>query len=210
MFNNIKWLFFDVGSTLLDEHFAYEYRLREIASAAKVSYEYVYDKALEFYKQNKKGDGEVAKLLGVEKPAWHREKEILFEGARECLETLSKHYKIGVIANQSPGTKERLECHGILRYIDLVVASAEEEVAKPDRKIFEIALERSGCKPCEAVMIGDRIDNDIVPANLLGMHTIWVKQGFRKYWNFTEEIEKADCTVNNLKEVCDILVEDFV
>ena len=208
MFNNIKWLFFDVGSTLLDEHIAYEYRLQEIAIAANVPYEYVYDKALEFYKQNKKGDEEVTKLLGVEKPAWHREKEILFEGAKECLETLSKHYKIGVIANQSLGTKERLERHGILKYIDLVVASAEEGVVKPDRRIFEIALERSGCKPCEAVMIGDRIDNDIVPANLLGMHTIWVKQGFRQYWNFTEEIERADYTVNNLWEVCEIIVNE--
>ena len=210
MLNNIRWLFFDVGSTLLDERFAYEHRLRDIAASANVSYEYVYKQSLEFYKQNLKGDGEVANLLGVEKPVWHREEEVLFDGAAECLEILSKHYKIGVIANQSLGTKERLEHHGILQYIDLVVASAEEGVAKPDRRIFEIALERSGCKPCEAVMIGDRIDNDIVPANLLGMHTIWVKQGFRQYWNFTEAIEEADYTVNNLSEICDILLEASV
>ena len=50
--DNIKWLFFDVGSTLMDEHIAYEYRLHEIAIAANVPYQYVYDKALEFYKQN--------------------------------------------------------------------------------------------------------------------------------------------------------------
>ena len=30
-------------------------------------------------------------------------------------------------------------------------------------------------------MIGDRIDNDIEPANKLGMKTIWVKQGFSVY-----------------------------
>lgn len=34
------------------------------------------------------------------------------------------------------------------------------------------------CKPENAVMIGDRIDNDIVPAKQLGMKTIWIKQGF--------------------------------
>lgn len=58
--------------------------------------------------------------------------------------------------------------HGILKYIDLVVASAEEGVAKPDLRIFEIALKRSGCPAEYAVMAGDRIDNDIVPAKKMG------------------------------------------
>ena len=93
----------------------------------------------------------------------------------------------------------------MLKYIDLVIASAEEGVAKPDKKIFEIALDRSNCEPDKAVMIGDRIDNDIVPANLLGMHTIWIKQGFGQYWNITQEIEKADYVVNNLMDICNIL-----
>lgn len=86
--------------------------------------------------------------------------------------------QLGVIANQSLGTSERLENLGVRKYLDLIIASAEEGVSKPDRHIFEIALERSSCKPENAVMIGDRIDNDIVPAKQLGMKTIWVKQGF--------------------------------
>lgn len=55
------------------------------------------------------------------------------------------------------GTKERLEQHRVLKYVDLVIASAEEGVAKPDKRIFEIALEKSNRKPNNAVMIGDRI-----------------------------------------------------
>ena len=54
-------------------------------------------------------------------------------------------------------------------------------------------------------MIGDRVDNDIIPAKLIGMHTIWVKQGFGQYWNITQEIEKADYTINRLMEICDFL-----
>ena len=54
-------------------------------------------------------------------------------------------------------------------------------------------------------MIGDRIDNDIIPAKSLGMHTIWVKQGFGRYWNITKEIERADCAVDSLTELFDIL-----
>ena len=85
-----------------------------------------------------------------------------------------KKYKIGIIANQSLGTEERLAHQGILKFINLIVASAEEGVAKPDRRIFEIALERSNCKPVNAIMIGDRIDNDIIPAKRMGMNTIWI------------------------------------
>lgn len=205
MFENIEWVFFDVGSTIVDEHIAYEHRMREIADLANTTYRSVYETAIEFYKQNRKGDSETAKLFGVDLPQWHKEDEILYSDTPKCLEILSSRYKIGIIANQSLGTTKRLKQHGILQYIDLVIASAEEGVAKPDKRIFEIALEKGNCRPNNAVMIGDRIDNDIIPAQLLGMHTIWIKQGFYQYWNITQEIEKADCVVNSLLDICNIL-----
>lgn len=205
MFDEVKWLFFDVGSTLVDERIAYEHRFREIAALAGTTYENVYNGAMKLYKQNKKGDLEIARVLGVELTGWHTEDEILYSDTPKCLEYLSKKYKIGIIANQSFGTRKRLEQYGILQYIDLIVASAEEGVSKPDRRIFEIALNRSNCKADNAIMIGDRIDNDIIPANLLGIHTIWIKQGFGQYWNITKEIERADDIVHNLTEICNIL-----
>lgn len=204
MIKNVKWLFFDVGSTLVDESKVYEKRMRSVAKAANVTYEYAFETAMNFYKQNKKGDLETIKLLNVEKPKWSKEDEILFSDTEECLKRLSQKYKIGVIANQSLGTENRLENFGILKYIDLVIASAEEGVAKPDRRMFEIALERSNCKPSDAVMIGDRIDNDIIPAKIVGMHTVWIKQGYGRYWNITSDNEKADYVVDSLTELCDI------
>lgn len=158
--DEIKWIFFDVGSTLVDESKVYEGRMKRIAELADVSYEYVCETAMGFYKENKKGDLETIKLLGVELPKWRFEE-----------------------------------------YIDLVIASAEEGVSKPDKRIFEIALERSGCKPENAVMVGDRIDNDIVPAKHIGMKTIWVKQGFGRFWNITSNSEKADYEVENLSDI---------
>lgn len=205
MFKNIKWLFFDVGSTLVDERVAYEHRFRDIANLANIEYEKVYFDAINLYKQNKKGDLEIAKRLGVNLPCWHEEDEMLYKDADKCLKSLNDKYKIGIIANQSLGTKDRLAKHGILQYIDLVISSAEEGVSKPDKRIFEKALDRSKCEPNHAIMIGDRIDNDVVPAKLLGMYTIWVKQGFGKYWNITGKEEKADLVVNNIKEICDYL-----
>lgn len=201
MFKNIEWLFFDIGSTLVDEQIAYEHRFQEIAEAANKPYEDVYSMAVEMYKENRKGDKEVAKALGVELPKWHGEDERLYKDTPACLEALHSKYKIGIIANQELGTEERLKRWGILKYIDLVVASAEEGVAKPDRKIFEIALERGHCKSENAVMIGDRIDNDIVPAKAMGMHTIWVKQGFGRHWKVKDESEKADVEVEGIREI---------
>ena len=195
---DIKWIFFDVGSTLIDETNAYEKRFREIAEMAGRSYENIIQEALMFYQQNKKGDLEIVRKYGLTMPIWHTEDERLYEGVPQFLEKLSRNFKIGIIANQSLGTEKRLQNHGILQYIDLVVASAEEGVAKPDLGIFEIALERSGCWPENAVMVGDRIDNDIVPAKKMGMHTIWVKQGYGKYWVIQQEGEVPEVQVDSI------------
>ena len=70
-----------------------------------------------------------------------------------------------------------MEERGIRKYFDILILSAEEGVAKPDPEIFRRALERAGCEPDEAVMIGDRLDNDIIPAAKLGMKTVWVRRG---------------------------------
>lgn len=196
--DNIEWLFFDVGSTLVNEEKAYLHRLHDVADAVNEPFEKIYDMAISFYKENRKGDLEVMQLYGLPKLKWHKEDEELYPEAVTCLEELSKRFKIGIIANQSLGTAGRLEQHGILKYINLVIASAEEGVSKPDRKIFDIALSRAKCKAENAVMIGDRVDNDIVPANHLGMKTVWIKQGFCKYWKVKNQDEQADYEVNNL------------
>jgi len=201
MFHNIQWLFFDAGSTLIDEESVYRLRFQEIASSANQPYDRVYETALEFYKQKKKGDAETAKLLNVPLPRWNHEYETLYPDAEDCLKKLHRQYKIGLIANQPEGTQARIEKFGILPLIDLIVPSAEESIAKPDKRIFEIALKRSRCLPSEAVMIGDRIDNDIVPAKALGMHTIWIRQGLWQHWKITLDSEMPDHTVFSLSEL---------
>lgn len=202
MFENIEWAFFDVGSTLVDEHLVYEHIFRDIAELTSLDYTFIYDEALEFYKRNKNGDIELGIKYGLPKRKWHSEDEILYKDVPYCLETLHQKYQIGIIANQSMGTADRLEKWGIKKYFDLVVASAEEGVSKPNPKIFEIALQRAECEPNEAIMIGDRIDNDIVPAKKMGMRTIWVRQGFGGYWQVNGEDEKPDTIVENIVELC--------
>ncbi len=186
---------------MVDESKVYEDSMKRIADLSGLTYEQIYKDVMSFYKENKKGDLEAARKLGVKLPKWEAQYERLYTDTKDCLDKLSRIYKIGVIANQSLGTAERLENFGVRKYFDLIIASAEEGISKPDRRIFEIALERSNCKPENAVMIGDRIDNDIVPAKQLGMKAIWIKQGFGGLWNITDASEKADIEVNNLSDI---------
>ncbi len=198
---NIKWIFFDMGSTLIDETIAMEHRIREVIEGTDVTYEQFIERKLFYARQNKPADLETIKFFGLTKTPWHKEDERLYPDTIECLEHIHKHYKIGIIANQSLGSKERLKRFGIMEYIDVLVASAEEKVAKPDKRIFEIALERAGCKTEEAAMVGDRLDNDIVPANKMGMYTIWIRQGNWKAACPREKFEYPDMIVDNLREL---------
>ena len=205
MINTIKWIFFDIGSTLVDESTAYKNRIKRTIANTDVSYNEFYQRMVEISKRIQNAYNMVLEEYGLTKAPWNSDDEFVYPEAENCLCELSKHYKIGIIANQNLGSEERLEKLGLLKYIDLVIASAEEGVAKPDLRIFQIALGRANCKPEKALMVGDRIDNDIVPANKIGMKTIWIKQGFGKYCEPKTEKEQPDYTVKNLNELISIL-----
>lgn len=204
----IQWIFFDVGSTLVDESEGYKHQIDDAIHGTPISYNRFYDTMMAYYKQSKKGDLEAFKHFHLTEPVWHAEDERLFPDTEECLERLSKHYKIGIIANQSAGTADRLAAFGITKYISLIIASAEEGISKPDLRIFGLALERAGCKPENAVMVGDRLENDIAPANQIGMKTIWIKQGFGQYSVPASTLEQADYITESLTDVCNILLAE--
>lgn len=199
--NHIRWIFFDIGSTLVDESRVYENRIQEITRVNNIDINEFTEKVRQRAKTEQKPIMSVAEEYGVRVPAWRHDLEILYTDAKEILQILSKKYKLGIIANQDFGTEQRLTDFGIRQYIDLVIASAEEGVAKPDLKIFQIALDRANCKPEEAVIIGDRLDNDIVPANKIGMRTVWIKQGFGKYLLPSATEEMPDYTVESLSDL---------
>ena len=204
---NIKWLFFDVGSTLIDETEAYNHRIREAIAGTDITFEQFQEKRLEFAKQNLKSDLETLKFFGLAKPVWHTEDEVPYPEAEEILRYLkSLGYKIGIIANQSLGTAERLKQWNLLQYIDVVAASAELGMAKPDLAIFQKAFQMAECTPEQAVMLGDRLDNDIVPAKKLGMRAVWVKQGFNAYQDtaLLEAEHRPDAAIENLLELKEI------
>lgn len=199
---NIKWIYFDIGSTLVDESVAFRKRVEKTIANTNVSYDDFYNKMVEISKYNQNGYHKALEYYGLTMAPWNSDDEFVYPEAEECLRKLSEKYKIGIIANQIFGSEERLEKIGLLKYINLVVASAEEGVAKPDLRIFEIALSKADCKAEEAVMVGDRLDNDIVPANKIGMKTVWIKQGLGGLAVPLTQEEQPNFTISNLSELC--------
>ena len=204
LMNKIKWIFFDIGSTLVDESAVYENRIKEITQGNNIDRNEFVAKVIERAQTSPKPIVSAAEDYGVKVPAWRHDLEVLYPDTKEVLQRLSQKYKIGIIANQDFGTEQRLTDFNVHQHIDLVIASAEEGVAKPDLRIFQIALARADCKPEEAIMVGDRIDNDIIPANKIGMTTVWIKQGFGSYAEPKTVEEQPDYIVNSLAEITEV------
>lgn len=203
--SDIKYLFFDIGSTLVDESECVKKRCEVIIESNNIDRQEFYDRVEECAKADSYAVRAAALYYGAEIPRWYGQLEKLYPDIKMILEILSQKYKLGVIANQVAGTKDRLDNWDIGKYFDVVVASAEAGCAKPDLKLFNLALEQAGCKPNEAVMIGDRLDNDVVPAKQLGMKTVWVRQGFAKYQSISNETEKPDFIIDSIGDILDIL-----
>ncbi len=198
---SIKWIFFDIGSTLVDESIAIRNRVKRTVANQNIGFDDFYSKMVEISKHDQNSYHKALEYYGLKAVPWNSDDEFVYPAAEACLCELHKRYKIGIIANQIPGSKDRLEKIGLLKNIDIVVASAEEGVAKPDLRIFQITLDRTKCKAEESVMVGDRIDNDILPANKLGMTTVWIKQGLGGMCEPACDFEKPDFTINTLSEL---------
>lgn len=201
----LDWLFFDIGSTLVDESVAYEHRVRDSIRNHNITYEMFIKKREEFASKNIYGDVETMDYFHLIKAPWCFNDEKLYPDALFTIVTLyKKGYKIGVIANQALGTKERLQLFGLSGYIDIISSSAELRIEKPDEQIFIKSLEAAHCSPQSAVMIGDRIDNDIIPAQRLGMKTVWVRQGYSRLFNVDNLSVHPDYIIESLSELIDI------
>lgn len=203
--NSIRWVFLDIGSTLVDESLAVKKRVERTVAGTDVPFETFWDRMVELCRTDPKGYQLAAESFGLEVVPWNSADERPYPEAAECLRRLHTQYRVGVVANQVPGCAERLRARGLLPYIDLVVASAEEGVSKPDPGIFEIALRRAGCAAHDAVMVGDRIDNDIRPAKALGMQTVWLRQGLGALAQPKTPEEQPDHIVFSLGELADLL-----
>ncbi len=197
-----KWIFFDVGSTLVDESEAYDHRVREMIADTSITFKEFDDVRIALAKQGLDGNSAAIKHFGLTKTTWHSEDEVPYSDAHGTLVALiDKGYKLGIIANQKIGTAERLESWGLRQYFDVIAASAEIGYVKPDKEIFEKAFELAKCTAGESIMVGDRLDNDIIPAKALGMKTVWVKNGIAQYQDVVLGEGVADSVIYTLSDL---------
>lgn len=102
----------------------------------------------------------------------------LREGVSDLLAGLhSDGLLLGLAANQPVRVLEDLDRHGIGRYFSHREVTEHHGFRKPDVRLFLRACEGLGVQPAETIMVGDRVDNDIAPARLLGMRTVLLRTG---------------------------------
>ena len=202
----VKWIFFDLGSTLIDETAADARRIKEMISGTDITEEAYREKRLEMIRKGRNGDLSAIEYFALTKTPWHSEDEVPYPDAVPTLTELKQRgYKLGVIANQNYGTKQRLKNWGLLPFFEMIASSAELGMAKPDPAIFEWALKQADCSPQNAVMVGDRMDNDMAPANRLGIHTVRLKRGLGAYHEPQSGDEIPEYTISTLAELLDLL-----
>lgn len=99
----------------------------------------------------------------------------LFPESREVLHALkSKGYKLGIVSNGYVNAHSMIRGLGIYDYFDAVVVSCDVGFVKPDAEIYRIALQRLRVNADEAVMVGDRIADDMIGAGKAGIKGILV------------------------------------
>jgi putative hydrolase of the HAD superfamily len=105
----------------------------------------------------------------------------LFElrpGITDVLAALkARGLRLGLAANQPMWALTSLSKHGLGQYFENEGISAVYGYRKPDIRLFLRACQDLAVEPAECIMAGDRIDNDIVPAKLLGMGTVLIRTG---------------------------------
>jgi HAD superfamily hydrolase (TIGR01549 family) len=96
------------------------------------------------------------------------------DGAAALLLAVRPYARIAIVTNNLlEEQRDKLAYCGLAPYVDVLIASEDVGVSKPDRGIFDIALERLGATAADAVMVGDSWANDIAGAVNAGIRAIW-------------------------------------
>ena len=125
----------------------------------------------------------------------------LMDGIDDFLKKFSKQYKIGILGQYGKDFRQYLEGINLYKYFVFTEIQDDYKITKPDPRYFEAVLKKCKCKPEESIMVGDRIDKDIIPAKMVGMKTIRIKIGIHKNQEPRIPEEIPDLTVNKIEEI---------
>jgi FMN phosphatase YigB (HAD superfamily) len=193
-------VFLDVGETLVNE----ERYWREVAAAAGLD-AHVVLAALGATIAHGQEHTDLWSLLGVAKPESvdrivYRSDD-LYPDAVPCLEELSRRgFLVGLAGNQSDALERWTRDAGLP--VSVIGSSASWGVRKPSPGFFERIVVEAGCEPQGLAYVGDRVDNDVVPALAAGIVAIHLRRG---PWGRLQASPAGAIVVNSLAELPDAL-----
>lgn len=85
-----------------------------------------------------------------------------------CLRRLRGTTKTAIVSNTWPQMRTRMSNGGLLDIVDSIVLSCEVGYAKPDPRIYRVALQRLGADPVDVLFIDDT-PGHVATAETLGM-----------------------------------------
>lgn len=237
----IKWIFFDVGNVILNDDPAMAFFYHEIYQAIQrngknATLDEVLaarERSILVERNGKHYEAIMKQFLGD--GTWKKmdkrirrtlaenwaEKSPLMPDVVPVIQRLAEKFNLGIIANQPREVAGILENLGLLKYFQVHGISQIVGKSKPDPKFFYWALEQANCEPNEAIMIGDRVDNDVKPARSIGMKTIWLplpldKKGYepktdfeRRYFESLERASASRMPPQDESETPDGIAQDF-
>lgn len=189
----IRWLFIDVGNVILNDDplMAIIYK-RTYDAIREAGHPLRFEDLLRRREEQLRlgEDGEVQRKLAIEylgvkgyrklQRVYHRyvldHLDQLYHpipGILPALRSLRQRAPMALLANQPASIEKLLRKYQVWDLFERHFISEALGLQKPDPEFFRHALAETGCGPDEAIMIGDRRDNDILPARKVGMHTIW-------------------------------------
>ncbi|HSW37093.1 MAG TPA: HAD family hydrolase [Candidatus Saccharimonadales bacterium] len=211
----IKAISFDVGETIVDETREYgtwadwldvpRHTFSAVFGAA-VGRGGDYREAFQVFRPGFDLTAERQKRAEAGQAETFTEKD-LYPDVRPALGSLAvMGVKTGLAGNQTEGAE------AILRSLNLPVesigTSASWGVEKPSIAFFKRIATAMGCDPAEILYVGDRLDNDIAPAQQAGMLTALIKRGPWGYILDSPASERCLFRIDSLLELPS-LVEDY-
>jgi HAD superfamily hydrolase (TIGR01549 family) len=198
----IRAVFFDVGETIVDETVLWQHWADHFG-IPRFTFFAVFGALIERGVDHQK----IFEIFGVDRDdSWPGfGTEHLYPDALPCLRTLrGRGVRIGLVGN----TSEQIE--DILRSLDLPVdvigSSARWGLSKPDPAFFERVVREAQTLPDETAYVGDRLDNDVLPAVDAGMIGIHLRRG---PWGIMHamrpEVARATHRIDSLDELVPLL-----
>ena len=100
-----------------------------------------------------------------------------------------------------------LKRENIEQYFKKIIISEEVKERKPSLKIYLKAFESIPKEEYEKIIfVSDELLEDLIPAKLLGIKTVWFEQNINNKWKKKEEVLiEADYKINKIEEIIKIV-----